>query len=105
MITQASKTDLNELERSSGVLIIRYGYMGKYYPEIFVAPCSEAEALGQVLLVFIVLAHYIPLAAILAANGLTRIEPQKWYPMQNALNVFKALYQDAQSPNYDLVRI
>lgn len=79
--------------------------MEKYCPEVFIAPSAEAEALGQVLLVFIEMAQDTSLMPVLVENDLTAIEPHRWYPMQNALNVFKALYQDHNSPNYDVVRI
>src|SRR5260221_14524698 len=79
--------------------------MAKYIPEVFVAPSPDSEALGQPMLVFSEMAHMTPLLAVLNANALGHIEADQWYPMQSALNVFKALFEDPNGPNYDLVTI
>jgi hypothetical protein len=74
----------------------------KYIPQVFVAPFPESEASGRPMLVFAEMAEKLPLRAILEANHLVHIEADQWYPMQDALNVFKAIYESG-GPNLDLV--
>ena len=77
--------------------------MEKYIPQLFIVPSPEAEVLGQAMLGFVEGLRESPFKFIIEANDLSHIEGDKWYPMQSALNLFKALYEDPHGPNYDLV--
>jgi hypothetical protein len=77
--------------------------METYQPHVFIAPCLESEVMGQAMMMFAEIAKGTDVEAVLQENGLLNISPDAWYPMQSALNVFKALYDEPNSPNYALV--
>jgi len=73
----------------------------------YVAPDPNVEVAGLSLLAFIKNAQYSEIAPILEAAGFSDIDPNTWYPMQNWLNVFKAIEEEHKGMNamFDFISI
>jgi hypothetical protein len=66
---------------------------------------ATAEVIGQAMLGFIECTNKDEIAPLLEAQGLTQIEPQKWYPLQPYLNVFKAIIDQRSGAMFNLVSV
>lgn len=73
--------------------------------ERLTAQDPSAEVIGQAMLAFVECTNSDEIAPLLTAQGLNRIEPQTWYPLQPYLNVFRAIIDQRSGAMFNLVSV